>query len=323
MTRGGSAMSGVVSPVRQAARFVARDPAAWVVSALGFLARGGILLFLALVIEIPSPITVTQIFGVDSITGTGEPTARLVVTIGVGVVVVVVAALAMVGLGAWADAVVFRRVTAASPPRLADAAGLAWLQGLGILPALVAFVAAVPTVRDLVIGELLLPSQPQVPFLARVLRGAEQPLLRVVIFVLAFELLVTVATRVYLGDQTRRSAVGAYLRSFAVIARRPIGAVVAWMVGWTVLLTAVAAGLAAVALAWTGIQSIFLDADALRSLSGLGRALAAGTLFAAVWVGAILLIGLASAFRSALWTYSVGPRPADDRLVAAEFAISQ
>jgi hypothetical protein len=313
----------VIRSLLLAARFVARDPSAGFPAALGFLARGGILLFFALVIEIPSAVTVTQIFGIDAITGTGEPTPRLVLTIVVAVGLVLVAVFAMIGVAAWTDAVVFSRIRGGGVAPAGRVAGLAWLQSLLMLPGLVGFVLLVPLLRDLVIGELLLPSHPEVPFVLRVVREAEEPLLRVVLVVAALELLVTVATRVYLGDPTRRSAARAYIGALAEIARRPAAAVVAWLVGWVTLLAGVAVGLAAVTFAWADVQAIFLAPDAFRSLSAVGRALGAATLFAAVWVLAILLIGLASAFRSALWTFSVGPRPALEGIGGGEFATSQ
>jgi hypothetical protein len=102
------------------------------------------------------------------------------------------------------------------------------------------------------------------------------------------------------------------------------------MLGWIVLVGAAGAGVWAVSLAWGEVRSVFLDrslalpflpggcqaaacADpGALALSALGAA-AAVALFVAVWIAALAAVGVASAFRSSLWTLVVSD-PAAARL---------
>jgi hypothetical protein len=316
-------------------------PAWWAVSAAGFLARGGVLLFVGLLVQLPSPITVTLIFGLDSVTGTGDPSTALVATVAglaaVGFVVVV----AMGLVAAGTDVAAFRRVgsTEDRPEEPAsstggttrDVLGVGWLQALGLLPGLVGFVLAAPMVRDVAVGELLLPSAPEVPFILRVLHGAQGPLLRAVIVLAAGEALATIATRLYLDGAARGSTARAYLEAVGWIVRRPLGAVGTWLAGWAVLIGALVLGLWAVALTWEQVRGALLDpalglpflsatctgagdpsvcVPAMTAMDALARAAGASLLFVTVWVAALALVGAASAFRSTLWTLAVSARRA-------------
>lgn len=314
----------------------------WAVAAAGFLARGGVLLFIGPLVQLPSPITVTLIFGLDSVTGTGDPSTGLLATIGALAVAGLAAVLAMGLIAAGTDVAAFRRVSATEglpgeasfSTRAAtarDVLGVSWLQALGLLPGLVGFILAAPTVRDVAVGELLLPSAPEVPFILRVLEGAQGPLLRAVILLAVGEALVTIATRLYLGGAAHGSTARAYLEAIGWIVRRPLAAVATWLVGWAVLLGALVLGLWAVALAWEQVRGALLDralglpllpgtctgagdpkicGPTMIALDALTRAVAASLLFVTVWVAAIALVGAASAFRSTLWTLAVGRRRA-------------
>jgi hypothetical protein len=319
-------------------------PAWWAVSAAGFLARGGVLLFVGLLVQLPSPITVTLIFGLDSVTGTGDPSARLLETVAALAAVGLVGLVAMGFVAAWTDVAAFARVHAGEGPP-ADASssarggsarevlGVSWLQALGLFPGLVGFVIAAPTVREVAVGELLLPSAPEVPFILRVLEGAQGPLLRAAVIIAVLEVLVTIATRLYLSRGAHGSSARAYVEAIGWIVRRPLAATATWLVGWGVLLGALVLGLWAVALAWeqarvalldpalglplvpgtcTGAQDATACAPTMAAVDALARAFGASLLFVAVWVAALALVGAASAFRSSLWTLTVGVRHAAD-----------
>jgi hypothetical protein len=318
-------------------------PAWWAVSAAGFLARGGVLLFVGLLVQLPSPITVTLIFGLDSITGTGDPSAGLVATVAALAAVGLVVVVAMGLIAAGTDVAAFRRVgTTEDRPEGAassaggtsrDVLGISWLQALGLLPGLVGFVLAAPMVRDVAVGELLLPSAPAVPFILRVLQGAQGPLLRAAIILAAGEALVTIATRFYLGGGIPGSTARAYLEAVGWIARRPLAAAATWLAGWAVLLGALLLGLWAVALTWEQVRRALLDpalglpflsatctgtedpnvcGPTMTAVDALARAVGASLLFVMVWVAALALVGAASAFRSTLWTLAVSARRAAD-----------
>lgn len=319
-------------------------PGWWALGAAGFLARGGLLLYLAPLIELPSPVTVTLMFGIDSVSGAGQPSERLVTTVALLVLSALAASLAMVVVAAWTDAALFRRVSGEPREEAGDSGaepdgtgaepdgtdadgrvratgrgvvGLCWLQPLGLLPGLVAFGLAAPAIRDAAIGEFLLPSAPGVPFLVRVLERAQAPLLGALIVLVAGEAVVTVMTRGYLAGWGSGSTIGSYRAALGWIARRPVAAVTAWVLGWTVLLGTVAVGLWTVSLAWAQARAILLDssvdlsflsASPLASVPALGAVFAVSLLFVAVWVAAVVIVGVASTLRSTMWTLLVAPR---------------
>lgn len=312
-------------------------PGWWALGAAGFLARGGLLLYLAPLIELPSPVTVTLMFGIDSVSGAGQPSDRLVTTVAILGFSALAALLAMVVVAAWTDAALFRRVSREPRAEAGDSGaepdgtgadgrvratgrgvlGLCWLQPLGLLPGLVAFGLAAPAIRDAAIGEFLLPSASEVPFLVRVLERAQAPLLGAVIVLVAGEAVVTVMTRGYLAGWGSGSTIGSYRAALGWIARRPVAAVTAWVLGWTVLLGTVAVGLWSVSLAWAQARAILLDssvdlsflsASPLASVPALGAVFAVSLLFVAVWVVAVVIVGVASTLRSTMWTLLVAPR---------------
>jgi hypothetical protein len=325
-------------PLARALEIALADPGAWLVAAAGFLARGGVLLFVAVVVELPSPITVTLIFGLDAVTGTGQPSDRFIGAVLVVGVVALGAILAMVLVAAWADVVLVGRVRSEAGSRsrstgrptggwmraLGDVIGSAWLQSVGLLPAVLAVLVAAPTVGNVAVGELLLPSSTSVPYLVRVLEGAQGPLLRALLVLAVAELVVTIATRRYLAPGSGRSVLRAFGGSVTAVVRRPAVVAGVWLVGWAALVGAVAAALWAVSLAWAEVRSVFLDPALALSLPSLpdvcqgtacrdplavfvatAMALAAAALFAAVWITAVAVVGLASAFRSSLWTLAL------------------
>lgn len=339
-------MASIRVPIGLAAELALADPGAWMVAAAGFLARGGVLFFIVLLVQLPSPITVTLILGVDSVTGTGEPTPGLVtdlLTIGA---VATAAVLLALSAAAWADVVAMRRTRAVVEPAtttdeardgpgarlvetLGDVLGLAWLQGLGLLPPLLALAVAAPTVGQVAVTELLLPSSSSVPYVLRVLAGAQGPLLRAAVVLVVFEGLTTVASRHYLAEGSRRSVVRAVRATLATLARRPLSVATTWALGWSVLIAAVGVAIWGVSLAWGEVRAAFLDpalvlpaspagcpatgcgdrlADAAATLNAyapLAAVVGVVALFVAVWLTAVALIGLAGAFRSALWTLVV------------------
>lgn len=286
-------------------------PAWWAVAGAGFLARGGIALYLLLLVDPPTPVTVTFIFGVDSVTGSGGLSERFVTTVAVLALVAFALSVAATVIAAWADATLHEGLRRDPPMEgwgpLRRVLAVSWLQSLGLIPALAAIVLALPALRDAVVGELLLPSATDVPFLIRVLLAAQGPLLRVLVAFALVEVLVTVATRTLLAARGRRSALDAYRAAAGWLLRQAPRALAAWTVGWAVLGGALVAGLGAVALAWEPVRAAFLDPSLGQTeAAGIADLLGVSALFVLVWVVAMVATGLASAFRATLWTLAVG-----------------
>jgi hypothetical protein len=287
-------------------------PGWWAVAAAGFLARGGILLFLLVLVDPPTPVTVTFIFGIDSITAGGSLSERFITTVAILTVAAFAASAAASLVAAWADTTLFGGPGRA-PGRLV--LSVSWLQAVGLLPALAAIGLALGPLRDAVIGELLLPSATDTPYLARVVVAAQGPLLRVLLVFALVDLLATVATRFQLAARGARSTLGSYGAASAWLVRRAPRALGVWLVGWAVLGATVLAGLGATAVAWIPVRAAFLDpalplpwsGDAvLEGAIGLALAAALSALFVLVWIATVAVVGLASAFRGRLWTLAVG-----------------
>jgi hypothetical protein len=333
----------MIARLTTAAELVLAEPGSWLVSAAGFLARGGVVLFAAALLQLPSPITLTLVFGVDSVTATGDPTARLITTVAILILLGVLAVVAMLLIAAWTDVVSVARVwskagaasdASAGPARevpdrrrrgwaraASDVLAISWLQSLGILPGLLALALVAPMLRDVAVGELLLPTSLSVPFLVRVASDVAGPLARALVILAVSELLVTMATRQYLAATGVRSSLRAYGQALAQIVRQPLSVMATWLVGWLVLIGAMLFALSAVSLAWNEVRAVFLDVDfrpppapatgapfplvAGIPVDALAGALGAAVLLALVWISAIALIGMASAFRSTLWTLTV------------------
>jgi hypothetical protein len=155
------------------------------------------------------------------------------------------------------------------------------------------------------------------------------PLGRALLVLAAGELLVTIATRRYLATVGNRSTLRAYGGALAEIVRRPTAVASAWLVGLAVLLVAAIVAFWAVSTAWSEVRGFFLDISFATPgpLPGCGEGAACGplpssiagvpldvvvgaaggaALLAVVWTGALALVGIASAFRSALWTLTTG-----------------
>lgn len=307
------------------------EPRLWLLATAGFLARGGIVLFLAPLVALPTPVSLTSFFGTDSVTVAG-PSLRLVAVIMAALLVLVMAVVGGSLVGAWADAEAHRLVCAdpeaaaatgrpaadPGPPGPGRLLGLAGLQVTALLPAALLLAASVGEIVTVGRNEFLLPSETAVPFLFRVVAGAAGPLGRVLVVAALGELLASLATRQYLAapgatGERRVSAVAAYRRALALLFSRPVRTIVAWAVGSSVLVGAVAGALVAVAVGWEQVRAVLLDPDlgvvslvsadpaelAIR-IGAIAQAASVCLLFVALWLAAIGLAGLASGFRASL-----------------------
>lgn len=288
---------------------VVADPGAWLLGSAGFLVRGGIVLLVAPIWAAPSPVGISVLVG-PQIIDTGRLTGTAFIAAFIGVAALVLLAAGAVLASAWLEAATFDRLgqdpeaaafagvdgPAARPRRLRM---LAAVQVLALVPVAFAALVAAGPIADAVRTEVLLPTDLTMPLVLRAARLAVGPLaILVASIVLAEVLSGWLSRRVLLAGVGRRrpiSPIGA-VRAVAAILGASIGG---WLIAGVVLLPA----LGAVVVAWDGVRRAWLDApfDASHVSADLGAA-AATMLFVAVWVGALLLSGVVSAVRGALWT---------------------
>jgi hypothetical protein len=281
----------------------AARPAWWVIALAGFLARGGILVVLAPIVVLPSTFglatglspLVTQVFVAGDV--------GLLALLGAGGVLVVIGLVLLGGsLGAVTEVALVREAAiaiseSAAPGADQPEAGLATrvlaVRLLANVPLLLAVIWGGVAIVVAAYAELTLPGDVGLPLLDRVVARAWPPLLLVVVTWLAGDAVGAVgARRAVLRDE---SAGTALVRCLPELVRRPAGwiATLALTTATAVLVTA--GCLLASNVAWGGLR-VALDApDAIPVLLSL-------TVFVLTWLGALLVIGFVTAWRSAAMT---------------------
>jgi hypothetical protein len=280
-------------------------PRTWAIGLAGFLARGGIVLFVLPVVVLPSVVGLTTFVGPNSVTAAGLSPSFVVL-----IVLTSLAVSAAVFLGTLVGTITERALVgeiaagrvgdAGRPTPMDDSARLAALVAIRLIALVpVGLTVALGGVRLGQVGyqELVLPSDSTAPFIVRVLLAAPEVVVAIIVAWLLGELIPAVAVRWVLLDRRGiRAAFGAALvwiahrplRSLAVLAATTLGSVVV-----------VGPALVTGTVAWSGVR------NALLGGSDSGVALGWVALFVASWLGGLVLAGVAAAWRSAAWSLVV------------------
>ena len=282
-------------------------PSWWILGLAGFLVRGGILLFVAAIVTVPSPLALSGVLGpivTPIYLGRVEPATIALVAGGIGVV------LAWLVGGSWiaaaTEVVLVRDARLAareeglptgpdgSPGRLLiSRAATAHLVALAPL----VFVLGLASVQIFSVAyrELVNPTDAS-SIVLRVVAGAFGPVAAIVVVWILGELVGGMAVRrVVLGGEPVLGAVG---RAAADLGRRPRAALLAPLATFAILVVDLAAMLAVVTLAWTEVRA--------RLIRPLDEPLAIGLALAtlgAAWCLALLVTGLIAAWRSVAMTF--------------------
>ena len=296
------------------------DPVLWLLGAGGFLARGGFLVLALPIWTLPSAVEISTLLGPDAlgVGGLGQRGTALALIAAGTTLLVIFAALsvsAVVELASWqrlrahadwrdgAAEVARRPVSRRSRVVLVldlVGAGLACL-----LPALIAAVVAIAAVVHAVWGEIVLPGPLEVPLLVRVAVRAAPALALVAVALVVGDVLHAVASRrVLAGFNDPDAAPGRpVLRALRHVVRHPARSLANAALAWLITASAVLPALAATAVCWMFLRATYRTGGS----SGLGDTatlFGATVLFVSVWCTTLLLAGLASALRAALWTAS-------------------
>jgi hypothetical protein len=289
--------------------------------ALSFVARGGLLVLAFPILTIPSPVLLS-IFFRDEITtsGPGPEFALLTMLVALACGVVVLFALLV---AAFAETLSFERTiadaetdalrlgrTAAPASRAERTSTWLWvaaIEAAGLVPILLAALITARRVGVVLVDELQLPSTLDAPLYLRVAMGAAPELLATIVVALLAEVAVSLATRRLLvwryGIAPTPNAGGEVriaLRGVLRIVRHPVRTVLNAGLAWIVTFATLLPALFALALAWGSVRDVLV---AYRSdPDWLVAAAVAVAIFAGVWVGGIILAGLGSAIRAAIWT---------------------
>jgi hypothetical protein len=272
------------------------DVEAWPIGMLGFLVRGGFVILAMPVLTLPSPVGLATILG-PAVISTGRldgPLLSLLVIWGVALIVLLAVALVLAaiaqqalharwGLGLVASArVAVRRLSA--------------VELLALAPIAIVLSLTITAVVDDVRAELLLPGDLAVPLVARVAARAAVPLGALAAAIVVAEAIDgTLARRVLVHDRPARRP-GRSLWSVVATAS----------LGWLVTLAVLAPGLVVISGTWQATRTAWSRlARPEASAPDAALALVAAAVMVAVWLGVLLLCGVASIVRAHLWTSRV------------------
>jgi hypothetical protein len=300
------------------------EPRLWLLGALGFTARGG-LLFLALpIVTVPSPIVLSTIFRgqLSAIGPTDGATIGLLIALAGASIL---GALALVA-AAYADVAAFELLaedpdtenlrTDRQPARFGgrERAGLvlalAAIQAVALIPAVIVGALIAGRIEQVLLQELILPSSFAEPLFVRVIGAVSMPLVALAVALLAADLVYTLAGRAVLVTRagldgvrgTRRTTGSSAVAGALRVVTRPGRTVATAIVAWPVTIVVLTPVVWAAAVAWTGVRNVFLSPAGLSDADAFPGAVTVIVIFAAIWVAAMILAGVASAVRAALWS---------------------
>jgi hypothetical protein len=322
---------GWLSSLGTAAAVVFGDPRLWLVGAAAFLLRGGWLLLALPIWVLPSPVAVSSLLGPDAVGPAGPSLRAVTVALAVALGLLVTAAAAIVG-GAFADLVSLehfiddpetaairsdrsgRRLT--TRHRVHLVLEVAGIQTAMLLPAAVVFVVLVVSLVDAVTLEFLVPGSLAVPLAIRLVSAVAGPLALLAALVVAGDLIATVVSRRLMArrlgvlqaekraDPGRRPA-GPVASGLGQLARHPGSTLATAVLAWLITLALLAPALGAVVVAWGGTRSMFLAQPARIDPGFIAAWGVVTVLFVGLWCAALLLAGVASAVRAALWSAQI------------------
>jgi hypothetical protein len=318
--------TGTRAALAAAVAVVRGDPGLWLLGALGFAARGGLLLLVMPIVWVPTPVLLSVFLG-GFITTSGVSSSATSLLLAVGLILGLVL-IAAVLLAAYADMASFDRTAwsdetaalRADRPALVLGPGerrrlvlrLAGANLLGLVPIGVLMVALGGRIFDVVVQELQYPSSVDTPFMITVLGRVSGELLLLGVVALAMDVLVTLV-----GRRLLAAAFGFRPPQVRHRARRPLVASAAGALSrsgrlgfiaalcWAVTVVAVVPVLVGTILAWEFLRAVLFQVGAAPATDTWTPLLAqvfATLLFGGVWIAGITVVGLASSVRQALWS---------------------
>jgi hypothetical protein len=281
-------------------------PSTWPLALAGFLIRGGWLLVVAPIVVLPTAVGLANVIAplLEDI-AFGRRMGELVVLILVALLVVVGWLIGGGLFAASAELEVVRRITAdstegrPSPVEAVDPWTVAWrivaVRLAAHVPFAIALVWGAARLASVGYAELTVPSDVTVPLPWRIVSGAPDAIVGIVLTWLLGEAIGAMGSRrIALRGEAARPALRAAIARFA---RSPVRPTLLALLP-TIVLVAV--------IALTGIAA-GTALDAVRSAFALDEASAGTTallvVFVGLFAGGIMLLALTTAWRAAIWTF--------------------
>ncbi|OGO53818.1 MAG: hypothetical protein A2V85_17490 [Chloroflexi bacterium RBG_16_72_14] len=286
-------------------------PASWAFGLAGFLAGGGLVIVAWPILVLPTPTGLQNALGGPVSTlvfGGVSPTLALLFL--AAFVVLVTAVVGGTWVGAWAErqgiAVTLEAAAdeglAAStlPDDAPGPGGVALVRLLSLLPVLVVLGYAWAPVYDAAYRQLILPDELTTPLPIRVMRDVPELIAAVLITWLLSDAAAAVAVRRLLLE--RRGVLRAWALGWLDLVRRPGRVLGAALAGLAVLVLLLGPSLLASSVGWSRVRDVVVDGR-----SPLATLMVVLT-WVAMWLGGLVLAGVAAAFRSAAWTFELTGR---------------
>jgi hypothetical protein len=279
---------------------VIRSPSLWLLGALAFSLRGGILLLLLPMVSPPTMVEARLMLG-GNLGSSGLAPSFVAGLAGAGAVLALVVMAGLAAL-AWAELAADARLRGSTPApeirrRVLWRLFAVQLLAFGALVAcalpLIAGVARVAT------AEIVRPSGGG-DIYARVAAGVSEPLFFLLGAIVATEIVSAATSRRLLADGSPLMA--AFGRAMFELLRRPVRVVATVGLGWLATIAALGLALWSVGMVWAAVRATYLAAPTQLDLAGaIGMATLALVLGGA-FIGGLLAAGLASALRAGLWS---------------------
>jgi hypothetical protein len=291
-------------------------PVSWLLGLLGFLAGGGLFVVAAPIVVLPTPTGIQNALGgpVSTLVFDAPSTGLVLLIAGVaaaGLLMIVLGTL----LGAWAERQLIEVALDAAAdegllvprPDLTGAPGaapVAVIRLLALVPVVLALAIGWRQLYDAAYRELILPDDLATPLPVRILGDVPWLLIGIAAAWLASDAAAALGVRRLVLE--RRPVLVAWLLGWADLVRRPHRVLGTALVGVGVMALLLALPLLAVQVGWERVQLVVLEGS--DPLLTLGSVLT----WVAIWLGMLVLAGVAAAFRSAAFTFEL-PRTAGPR----------
>lgn len=291
-------------------------PALWPIALAGFLARGGIVVFLLPIVILPTPSGVADVIAPALTSFAFGLVSPEFVAIVAAVVAFLVGSLVLGGLaGAWADVELIAAAASeeeVARPEHAAAVGGRPRTGRLVVPRAFAarFLAHLPLWLALAWGavriveatyaELVTPFEVVTPLAIRVLAAIPETIALVVAAWVLGEAAAGLAVRRVVLDGA--SVVAAAPLGWVDFVRRPVAGFLTLLLTDLAVLAAVLPAIVASTVAWTWVRLVILGREGPLEV---GLAI---IVLVALWLGGLVLAAVATAWRSLAWTaQALGP----------------
>jgi hypothetical protein len=298
--RPGSRGRGWLASVTAASVHVFERPSSWPVGLAGFLARGGIVLFLVPILPLPSPVGLANIVGPTAATPSG-PSPEAAGILAAVTAVLLAWLLVATAVGALTDAYLAETFEAPGEDVRLNLGLLGRFVGVRLavlVPVGLAIAIAVGPLVEATYRQLISPYDLAVPLVSRVLREVAPSIALVVAVWLLAEIVGGLAVRsIVLRNDSMGAALG---HAIGHLVRRPASSLATTALGLAGLALAVGPPMAAASVVWSLLQALLVQSFAPGSDAGL--ILFVGVSLVGIWTGGLVLGGVASAWRGLLWT---------------------